>query len=198
MILRVLAVFTVAIMTLWAGSDLAGAQDQGSIRRLLLDRDKEIKAVLAKSPLSEAEEQALRAIVNDLILFSAMGKTALGPHWNDITEAQRSEFVETFSAIVREQSLADLDPYHAKVTIETVNVDGASAKAVTKALYKDVETTVEYDFVRVNDQWWISDISLDGVSTADGYARSFQSAIRKRGFDGLMDSLRKRLDRIKG
>jgi len=32
------------------------------------------------------------------------------------------------------------------------------------------------------------------VSTVEGYSRSFQSYIRKRGFDALMDNLNKRLE----
>ncbi len=198
MSLRLHGLFAVLVCTLAFSHSSALAQDPASVRRLLVDRDREIKAVLAHSPLSNAEEDSLRGIVNDLILFQEMGKTALGDYWKDLTDAQRSDFVETFSAIVREQSLSDLDPYRAKVTIDSVKVNGTTGRAVTTALYKDVTTTVSYQLLRRNDQWWITDISLDGVSTAESYARSFQSAIRKRGFDGLMESLRKRLNKIRG
>ncbi len=172
------------------------AQGQAAIRTLLLERDKDIKNVLAHSPLSENDKEKLRGIVNDLILFEEMGKTALGDNWADLTDAQRKDFIDTFSGIVREQSLADLDPYRAQVTVGDITIDGTHARAATTALYKDVTTVVEYDLLQKNGQWWITDISLDGVSTADGYARSFQSAIRKRGFDGLMRSLNKRLEKI--
>jgi phospholipid transport system substrate-binding protein len=174
------------------------AQEEARIRTLLAERDRDIKAVLAGDPLTDQEKDSLRSIVNDLILFEAMGREALGEYWQPLTEAQRTDFVETFSAIVREQSLADLDPYRATVTINDVKVDGTQGLATTTALYNDVTTVVEYELHLRDDVWWITDISLDGVSTADGYARSFQSAIRKRGFDGLMKSLRKRLARITG
>jgi phospholipid transport system substrate-binding protein len=173
------------------------AQDQASLRRLLLDRDRDIKAVLAHSPLSDAEMDSLRGIVNGLILFEVMGKNALGDYWAGLTDAQRQDFIQTFASIVREQSLADLDPYRAKVTIDSIGVNGTTAHAATTAVYKDVTTKVEYDFLLRKGKWWITDISLDGVSTTDGYAHSFQSAIRKRGFDGLMKSLHKRLEKIK-
>ncbi|HUF08654.1 MAG TPA: ABC transporter substrate-binding protein [Rhodothermales bacterium] len=195
---RILRFVTTLLLAVAFGSPAASAQDQGSIRTLLLERDRDIKAVLARSPLSDHEKRSLRSIVNDLILFEEMGKTALGDYWTGLSEAQRRDFVETFSAIVREQSLADLDPYRARISIGTIAVEGTRATATTTALYKEVTTEVEYEMVMRDGQWWITDISLDGVSTAEGYARSFQTAIRKRGFDGLMESLRKRLDRITG
>jgi phospholipid transport system substrate-binding protein len=47
---------------------------------------------------------------------------------------------------------------------------------------------------RKDGEWRVVDIVLDDVSTAEGYARSFQTVIRKRGFDALMTSLNKKLD----
>ena len=44
--------------------------------------------------------------------------------------------------------------------------------------------------------WMITDMSIDNVSTADSYNRQFQGIIRKRGFDALLTSLRKRAERI--
>ena len=42
-----------------------------------------------------------------------------------------------------------------------------------------------------------TDIILDEVSTVKGYARSFQSVIRKKGFDDLMERLENRLEKEK-
>ena len=187
-----------AILSCATVATVVAQSQEDVVRKLLIDRDREIKAVLVHAPLSDTEEEALRDIVNGLILFEEMGRTALGNHWDKLSALERADFVETFSAIVREQSLADLDPYRAVMTIESVKVEQETGHASTIAVYKDVSTLVEYDLLRRNGVWWITDISLDGVSTAEGYARSFQSAIRKRGFEGLMISLRKRLARISG
>jgi phospholipid transport system substrate-binding protein len=44
--------------------------------------------------------------------------------------------------------------------------------------------------------WHVTDVSIDDVSTVEGYARSFQSMIRKRGFDALMQRLREKLAEV--
>ncbi|HEY5565326.1 MAG TPA: hypothetical protein VIL33_07020, partial [Rhodothermia bacterium] len=88
---RFLRFVTSLLLTVGVWQSVASAQDQGSIRTLLLERDRDIKAVLARSPLSEQEKQSLRSIVNDLILFEEMGKTALGGYWTGLSDAQRKD-----------------------------------------------------------------------------------------------------------
>ena len=126
-----------------------------------------------------------------------MSRTALGPFWTDLAPAQREEFVTVFSDIVRAQSLSDLGVYRSKVTYDAITVEGDSARVVTTTIYKDTPTEVEYVMSRAEDgSWDVDDIVLDDVSTAEGYARSFQTVMRKKGFDALMNSLRKKRDKM--
>lgn len=173
----------------------ASAQDESaSVRALLQERDREIKAVLAEVSDTAAERDRLKDVINAGIDFRAMGRTALGPFWSEITPDQRDEFINVFSAIVRNQSLSNLNVYNTKVTYKDVTVEGDSAYALTSTVYKDVPTDVAYVLGRDEDEWRVHDIIIDDVSTADGYARSFQTVIRKRGFDTLMQSLNKKLE----
>jgi len=191
-----LGIFVLPSLLLPFAPSLHAQDHESSIRALLIERDTEIKAVLANEPLDDAEIEELREIVNGLINFERMGKTILGKLWAEISPARQTEFITVFGAIVREQSLGDLDPYRAIIGTPTVEVFSDSARASSTALWRNVSTNVDYDLVLTDANWQIVDISIDGVSTVGGYSRSFRSAIRKRGFDGLMTSLYKRLDRI--
>ncbi len=162
------------------------------LRQLLESRDRQIKALLDAGPLTSERRTQLKDLINGVVDFETMGRLALGPFWNDLSSAQRREFVEVFSDIVREQSLADLDIYRARVRYDRVEVQGDSARVVTTVTYKETPTQVVYLFTRRQSQWKAYDIIIDEVSTVEGYARSFQSVIRKRGFDALMNSLRKK------
>ena len=171
------------------------------IRAMLEKRDRDIKQ--AVKPLidnpktaTEAQREKAASLINDQIDFEEMGRQALGKYWADLTEAQRTDFVDVFGEIVRSQSLTDLDVYNARVTYEEISVDGDKAYVKTAITYQDRETTVEYILRSKENAWGLTDIILDAVSTVEGYARSFQAAIRKRGFDGLMKSLYKKRDKI--
>ena len=181
-----------------ASAAFAQADREQEIRTLLEERDQEIKTVLGdQDEFTQAQREKLKAVINDGIDFRAMGREALGPHWSTLTEAQQTEYVELFTEIVRAQSLSDLDVYRSKVAYGEIAVEGDSARVVTTTTYDDKDAEVVYELHTVpGGGWLVGDIILDEVSTEQGYARSFQSAIRKRGFDGLMNSLRKKRDKL--
>jgi phospholipid transport system substrate-binding protein len=169
------------------------------IRQLIVQRDREIKSLLGdKVELTEAEREKLKVLVNGAIDFERMGKDALGAEWSRLTPAQHSEFVNLFSEIVKGQSLADLEIYRLDVTVGAIAVTKDSAHVETTTFYKEKPMKVEYALGFRENEWRVDDIILDGVSTTEGYARSFQTYVRKRGFDALMANLQKKLDKLSG
>ena len=198
-ILATLLLFLFVGGTVSAANATAQDPDKAQeIRKLLEQRDREIKNVLGdKKTFTDAQRAKLKEVVNKGIDFEAMGRQALGEYWKETTPKQREEFVEVFSEIVRAQSLSNLEVYRSKVTYKDVKVEGASARVLTTTVYKDVPTEVSYVMGLNDGEWMVQDIILDDVSTADGYARSFQTVIRKKGFDALMTSLNKKLEKMK-
>jgi len=171
------------------------------IRTMLEKRDRDIKQAvkpLIDNPKTATDVQREQAasLINDQIDFETMGSQALGRYWADLADAQRTEFIDVFASIVRSQSLSDLAVYNATVTYDEIRIDGDKAYVKTTTSYKDKQTTVEYMLGRQEGDWWLYDIIIDEVGTVEGYARSFQTAIRKRGFDGLMKSLYKKRDQV--
>ncbi len=190
--------YTAFVFFLFLASPLRVAfAQEDAVRQLLLDRDKQIKALLGdKTELTAAESDNLKQLVNGQIDFEHMARTALGPQWDPLTPEQRTEFVKVFSEIVKGQSLADLDIYRLKMTIGKISIAGDSAHVETSTIYKEKPMQVAYALGFRGNEWRVDDIILDGVSTTEGYARSFQTYVRKRGFDALMASLQKKLDKM--
>ncbi len=180
---------TAAVLPLSAIAQKSPAE----IRKMLQARDLEIKTILGdRDTFSAGQKETLKSVVNGIIDFETMGREALGPHWEPLTTEQRGRFVEVFSDIVRSQSLSNLDVYRAPVTYDEITVADNSARVITSTVYKDVPARVTYEMLYRQNGWFIADIILDDVSTTGGYSRSFQSVIRKKGFDALMTSLEKR------
>ena len=188
----------VVLLLLGAWALPVQAQDRApEIRKLLIERDQEIKTLLgSRKTFTTQQRDELKDLINGVIDFRAMARTALGPHWAGLTEAQRTAFVDVFAEIVRAQSLSDLDMYRTPVTYETITVEGDSAHVATSVVYKEVPARVHYVLAFRDGAWRVDDIVLDDVSTAEGYARSFQAVVRKRGFDALLNSLQKKRDQL--
>lgn len=165
-----------------------------TIRTMLDERDAEIKAILngTESDFTRTQRQELMTLINGFIDFRAMGQHALGPFWSDLSDEQRTEFVDVFQDVVRQQSMGDLEVYNSRVTYDRIEVEDDSAFVRTTTRYRNSDTPVDYVMHRRDSTWLATDIIVDEVSTAEGYARSFQNVMRRRGFDTLMDSLKKR------
>lgn len=174
----------------------AMAQDPADeIRSLMNERDDKIKELLGPegSTYTDQQRDELKAIINGIIDFKAMSKTALEETYDTVGADLRNEFIELFTTIVRDHSLNKLDIYRAKVSYKDISVSEGTARVNTIAELDDVRTPVDYKLNKVSDgEWVITDMSVDDVWTAESYNRQFQRIIRKRGFDALMKSLRKR------
>lgn len=198
--LSTLTLVTVILVAAFAPG-LAQAQapkPESEIRTMLEQRDRDIKKLIGTTGnIPDAKKEELRTLVNGLIDFDAMGEAALGSFWSTITAAEQKEFVRVFGEIVKHQSLADIDVYRSSVTYDLIKASAATAHVTTTTTYKDVPAKVEYDFLLKGNTWRAKDIVIDGVSTVEGYSRSFQSLIRKKVFSALMTSLNKRLEKTK-
>lgn len=171
------------------------AQDYGKLAKdMLIERDAEIKALLGPkgTEFSSEQREQIKDIINGVIDYNAMAKHALQDTWNDLSEEQQEEFVDVFSTIVRDQSLNSLDIYRADVMYEEFEVDNEIVTAHTIATLENVRTPVIYELEKRGDEWFVIDMSIDNVSTADSYRRSFQNIIRRRGYDALLANLKKR------
>ena len=164
---------------------------------MLEARDTQIKTILGPkgSEYTEAQRDTLKSIINGIIDFEAMSRVALEETFDTISEEQRVEFVDLFSSIIRDNSLTKLDIYRATITYKSISIDDGQALVQTMAELDEVRTPVDYKMKWKSNEWVISDMSIDDVYTAESYNRQFQRIIARRGFDALMESLRKRAAR---
>ncbi len=168
--------------------------EEAAIKQLMERRDRQIKTLLgpAGSSYTDAQRDQLKEIINGIMDYEAMAKIALQESFTAATVPQRTEFVTLFSSVIRDQSLSKLDIYRAQVIYDKITVNGTQAKVETTAILSNVRTPVWYAMEKRSTGWVITDMAVDNVSTAESYRRSFQTVIRRRGFDGLLENLRRR------
>jgi phospholipid transport system substrate-binding protein len=193
------------ILIVWAGVQpvsvaVTHAQsDASEIRSLLEERDEQIKELLGPEGTEYTDEQLreLQGIINDMIDYRSMAAYALDNTYDEISESEREEFVELFAVIVRDQSMNRLEIYRAEVSYGDIRVTNGEAFVETTVRLDNVRTPVNYTMEQRSGEWIITDMEIDGVSTAGSYQRQFQNIIRQRGFDALLESLQRRADRIR-
>ncbi|MEQ8523060.1 MAG: ABC transporter substrate-binding protein [Gracilimonas sp.] len=172
-------------------------QTSEDVRNLLEERDVQIKELVGPegTEYTDEQRQKLKEIINGVINFEAMAKEALEETFDTISTEKRTEFVDLFATIVRDQSLNKLDIYRAKITYQDIQVEGDEARVETLAQLENVRTPVNYEMEYMSGEWVIVDMEIDDVSTASSYNRQFQRIINQKGFEPLLESLRKRAAR---
>jgi phospholipid transport system substrate-binding protein len=195
--MRSIKIITIIFFVLGMSSTVSAQQTSDSIKMMLEARDAQIKTILGPKGSEYTDEQrdTLKSIINGVIDFEAMSKVALEETFDTISEEQRLEFVDLFSSIIRDNSLTKLDIYRATITYKSISIDDGQALVQTMAELDEVRTPVDYKMQWKSNEWVISDMSIDDVYTAESYNRQFQRIIARRGFDALMESLRKRAAR---
>ncbi len=156
------------------------------------------RSVLEKNPGKIYE------MVDQLIIprfdFISMSKWVLGKHWKQASEAQRSEFITQFKALlVRTYARALLEYSGQEIKYFPVEQNPKSNIAVVKTELTSASNThlpILYRMHQKNEEWKVVDVSVDGVSLVTTYRGSFATQIKKNGFDSLLNELSKKNARL--
>jgi phospholipid transport system substrate-binding protein len=151
----------------------------------------------------DARRAKLREAAARYFDFAYMARSALGPHWRDLTPAQRNEFVPLFTTFIEEVYLSKVKDY----SVEKVQneVKSANIQFVRESYngpdYAEVYSTValkehpdpiqvDYLLKKDEDGWRVYDITLDAISVMANYRNQFNRVINNDGYEKLLADLR--------
>jgi phospholipid transport system substrate-binding protein len=123
---------------------------------------------------------------------------ALGKHWKDRTEAERAEFTRLFSDLLMSTYLERIDGYlssNKTFTHQNINYRGERAAGsytlVTTDVQIDQTTTIPvlYRMEKINGDWMVTDIAIEGISLLQNYRSQFNEIIANAGYPELLKRL---------
>ncbi len=156
--------------------------------------DAEVQKVLS-SP--DPTPEKLGAKEDEFIDFGELAKRALGEQWGKLNKKQQEEFVATMKGLLRasyaQRAISDGKQKRDQDWGEE-KIAGNEA-TVTCTLHAKVDDfSAEYRLYRPNAtaSWRIYDVVTDEVSLVSTYSDQFRQLIAKRGYDGLLTTLKAR------
>jgi len=158
----------------------------------------EVQKIL-KSEEGTVEKLATKA--DEFIDFVELAKRALGKEWTKLNKKQQDEFAATMKGLLR-ASYAQRAVQEGKgggdLEYGAEKIEGNEASVVTNVLVKKDKVPVEYKLYRVDPKapWRIYDVVTDQVSLVSTYNDQFRQLISKKGYDGLLSTLKKRRDEL--
>lgn len=150
-----------------------------------------------KSPSKEGErEKLIRGAVDERFDWEEMARRSLATHWAKRTAEEKKEFVHLFADLLERVYMSKVEDYSGeKVRYEGERVDGDYAvvrvKIVTK---KNEDIPVEYRLKKEGSDWFVYDVSIEGVSLVNNYRIQFNSIISQSSYENLVKRLREKVE----
>ena len=198
----VLALFLWAgpvVQTVWAG----GATDamKASIDELLrVVQDKDLKQP-AKTP---ERRKLLEQTVSERFDFEEMSLRALGAPWKQLSDQEKKEFVALFRTLLINTYREQIETYSGdgvQYLNERVEKSGDKeyAEVKTKIFLSD-KSELRLDYKLINKDktnWRVYDVVIQDIGLISNYQKQFTKIIRASSYQGLVDQLRVKSDKIK-
>jgi len=163
-----------ALAALGPAAALAQEEDDGLTEAQLAAR-KPVKTLIG------AIRQSKDDLAASFVAYEAMCRTLLDETWNELTEAERKEFVDGFAYLLKATSFPKARELFAKaetalhIEYEPARIDEAKGEARIRSLIvihsqvKKDEITIEYLLRKIDGQWLIYDTEdASGESTLAG------------------------------
>lgn len=175
-------VAVVAFLGFWANFGFALENPQAVVKTTVTDLQKEI----AKQHASlENSPEKLYALVKKIVLphidVNYMAGLTLGSLWRGATEQQKAEFVDEFGLLLTRayaNALLKVEDYRLsfdKVSDNWQQKTFVSVSGKVQPKSGGQPSNVTYYLVKVNNEWRIYDMVIEGVSFLQNYRSQFQS-----------------------
>lgn len=130
----------------------------------------------------------------------AIAQGALGVHWRELSEEQRTHFTQLFIQLVKHSYSGTLDRYteDAQFFFDSERIDGDYAEVRTriKTPSQPDAFAVVYRLHRENGRWLVSDVVAENVSMVQNYRNQFNRILTRSSFDGLVQALEDKLKEL--
>lgn len=145
-----------------------------------------------QSPLKDRQEK-LRQLVRGAVDFTAISRSALGPHWRDLSDQQRQDFIQVFTDFIEDSYLSRIQDYSGQQVefVKAATTDPGYAQVFTNIVQEGKQPIqINYLLKQNSPSWKIYDITVDNISIIANYRNQFNRVINNKGFDTLMTDLR--------
>ncbi len=150
---------------------------------------------------ADASASKLAARADEFIDFAELAKRALGKDWDGLKKPQQADFTDTMKGLLRasyaQKAIGD-GRGSAEISYGAESIAGNEATVPSTIKVKKDAFPIVYKLYRADPKsgWKIYDVITDDVSLVQTYSDQFRTTIAKKGFDGLLKSLKARREQL--
>ena len=182
---------------------VAAAAGAGGPMATLKQKNSEVDKLLRQkvekgSPAEQKQKSEIKQLAATLLDYDELAQKSLGPHWEKLTPAQRTEFVATLRELIErnyvKQLRSNLD-YAVQYKNEEAEGEQATVQTVVKVKSpgKSTDAEIIYKMKKGGDGWRVWDVITDEVSLVRGYKTQFNKIITEQSYDALIKKMKSKL-----
>ncbi len=149
-----------------------------------------------KAPeMLDEKKRMIRKAVDERFDWTAISRRALGRHWRKMTSDEKRTFVSLFGQLLEQTYLSRVGEYSGeRVSYEDEKIDGTYGVVKVKIISDNHgEISVKYRVWNKKDEWFIYDISIEGVSLVNNYRSQFNIILMKSSPSELIKKLEEKV-----
>jgi len=146
---------------------------------------------------TEEKVRKIREAVDERFAWEEISRRTLARHWKERTPAERAEFIKLFGMLLERTYLDKVKEGYSgeKVLYGREKVEGRyGLVGVTIVTKQNTEIPVEYRMLKKGDNWFIYDISIEGVSLVNNYRKQFSHILSRSSYNELLEKLRAKVE----
>lgn len=156
-------------------------------------RQSELTALVS----SGAPSDRLNKAFDQLLDYDKLASASLEGKWADLTEAQKKEFQGLLVTLVQRaytKNIRDTLNYSIEFRGEAEATGGRLVKTIAKHKTDQRKEPLSIDYVVAlkDGKWRIQDIITEGSSLVMNYRGQFRKIMNDKGFDGLIEKMKKK------
>ena len=132
-------------------------------------------------------------IIDEVFDYNTMAKISLGKKWKSLSQSEKAQFTKAFERKIKHSYLDKLKLYNnQKVNIKKLKkIKSNRITLETQIIGIDDTYKVIYLFYKKkqNNQWYIYDVELVGVSIIQTYRKQFSEFLKTKSVKQLIESL---------
>lgn len=130
-------------------------------------------------------------VVEDRFDFTEMSELSVGQFWQQMSSSQQKDFEVAFANLLESTYITKIEKYtDEKVVYESERMKSENNYYIhTEIVSGGKSIPVDYLLHKVDSQWLVYDVSIEGLSLVSNYRIQFVDAIRNGGFGNLMKVL---------
>ncbi|MBU0484790.1 MAG: ABC transporter substrate-binding protein [Proteobacteria bacterium] len=163
---------------------------------------------LAAPEKRRERRELIMARIKNAFDFVEISSRALGRNWLRLSRDERISFVGLFTAVLQHNYISKLEAYSNEEVLfvndelnEIVRTDPKTKERVTTyrstvftdILKNDHKIPIQYKLKKVDDQWLVYDVVVEGVSLVMNYRSQFSQIYDKEKYVGLEERMKEQI-----